>query len=229
MKNKKGAKNQKFIAQVEKQVKSGGQHPLGALTKKDEKEKKLQEQKELLALFRLEFNLIAYFDYVSNVIYHLIFPLAYVICRPVQTQKVEKGTDPKSVVCAFFKAGQCTKGDKCKFSHDLAVERKVEKRSMYVDMRDDDDNMENWNDEKLQEVVDKKHGKDKLRPTTEIVGFMRRVLLAGLRINPRAYLCIFRFASFSWRLSKSPNTDGSGSVRMEKDAFTGTPCPRATY
>lgn len=91
--------------------------------------------------------------------------------RPVQTQKVEKGTDPKSVVCAFFKAGQCGKGDKCKFSHDLAVERKVEKRSIYVDMRDDgeDDNMENWNDEKLQEVVGKKHASEKRMPTTDIV------------------------------------------------------------
>lgn len=53
MKNKKGAKTQKFIQQVEKQVKSGGQHPLNALGgKKEEKEKKLQEQKELIALFR---------------------------------------------------------------------------------------------------------------------------------------------------------------------------------
>lgn len=148
LKNKKGAKNQKFIAQVEKQVKSGGIHPLGpANTKKDEKEKKLLEAKELAQLF-----------------------------RPVQTQKIDKGTDPKSVVCAFFKAGQCTKGDKCKFSHDLAVERKVEKRSLYVDMRDGDedgDTMENWNEEKLKEVVDKKHLTElRTMPTTDIVSIV---------------------------------------------------------
>lgn len=91
--------------------------------------------------------------------------------RPVQTQKIEKGTDPKSVVCAFFKAGQCGKGDRCKFSHDLAVERKVEKRSLYVDMRDADENdtMDNWDDEKLAEVVDKKHGQEKAMPKTDIV------------------------------------------------------------
>ncbi|XP_031620563.1 zinc finger CCCH domain-containing protein 15 homolog [Contarinia nasturtii] len=142
LKNKKGAKTQKFIQQVEKQVKSGGQHPLNQNSKKDEKEKKLQEQKELNALF-----------------------------RPVQAQKVDKGTDPKSVVCAFFKAGQCGKGDKCKFSHDLSVERKVEKRSIYVDMRDDDENdtMDNWTDDKLKEVVEKKHGKEKRMPTTDII------------------------------------------------------------
>lgn len=123
-------------------MKSGGLHPLGAVnTKKEEKEKKLKEAKELAALF-----------------------------KPVQTQKVEKGTDPKSVVCAFFKAGQCGKGDRCKFSHDLSVERKVEKRSLYVDMRDDEaDTMENWNDEKLQQVVATKHGSEKRMPTTDIV------------------------------------------------------------
>lgn len=41
------------------------------------------------------------------------------------------GVDPKSVVCAFFKQGTCRKGDKCKFSHDLTLERKSEKRSIY--------------------------------------------------------------------------------------------------
>lgn len=79
------------------------------------------------------------------------------------------GTDPKSVLCAFYKQGQCSKGDKCKFSHDLSVERKVEKRSLYVDMRDDD-NMESWDEEKLQEVIGKKHGEsNSVKPTTEIV------------------------------------------------------------
>ncbi|CAB3220375.1 unnamed protein product [Arctia plantaginis] len=142
LKNKKGAKQQKFIQQVEKQVKSGGIFPAKPMDdKKKDKDAKLKEQKELAMLF-----------------------------KPVQTQKVEKGTDPKSVVCAFFKQGQCTKGDKCKFSHDLTIERKAEKRSLYVDMRDDDDNMDNWDEDKLKEVVEKKHGEgDKQRPTTDII------------------------------------------------------------
>lgn len=126
-------------------MKSGGLHPLGAVNpKKDEKEKKLKEAKELAALF-----------------------------KPVQSQKVEKGTDPKTVLCAFFKAGQCGKGDRCKFSHDLNVERKVEKRSLYVDMRDDEgDTMENWNEEKLQQVVDSKIAGDKRTNITEIVSIL---------------------------------------------------------
>lgn len=36
----------------------------------------------------------------------------------------------------YFKQGSCTKGGKCKFSHDLAIERKAEKRSLYDDVRE---------------------------------------------------------------------------------------------
>lgn len=66
LKNKKGGKSQKFIAQVEKQVKSGGLHPLQPTNaKKEEKEKKLKEQKELLALFRLIFLPQTYFKLLN--------------------------------------------------------------------------------------------------------------------------------------------------------------------
>lgn len=84
------------------------------------------------------------------------------------------GADPKSILCAFFKQGQCGKGNKCKFSHDLMVERKAEKRSLYCDMREgeEEDTMENWDDEKLAEVVAKKHGNELCpqgMPKTDIV------------------------------------------------------------
>ena len=39
--------------------------------------------------------------------------------------------DPKSIVCEHFRAGQCTKGHKCKYSHDLNVERKTAKAALY--------------------------------------------------------------------------------------------------
>ncbi|XP_015373424.1 PREDICTED: zinc finger CCCH domain-containing protein 15 homolog [Diuraphis noxia] len=136
LKNKKGAKQQRFIQQVEKQVKSGG-----LVRKTDEKKKDDKTKDELGVIF-----------------------------KPVQ--KVEKGADPKSVLCAFFKQGQCAKGSKCKFSHDLATEKKAEKRSMYVDLRDGEENdtMENWDEDKLKEVVNKKHGEtDKKHPTTDII------------------------------------------------------------
>lgn len=44
--------------------------------------------------------------------------------------------DPKSILCVFFKQGMCTKGDKCKWSHDLEIERKAEKRNIYCDVRE---------------------------------------------------------------------------------------------
>lgn len=59
------------------------------------------------------------------------------LLKPVQVQKVPFGVDPKTVLCAFFKAGQCDKGNKCKFSHDLNVGRKVEKKNLYEDTREE--------------------------------------------------------------------------------------------
>lgn len=52
----------------------------------------------------------------------------------IKQPKVPVGVDPKSVVCEFFRHGQCTKGFKCKFSHDLSVERKGPKLDLYSDM-----------------------------------------------------------------------------------------------
>lgn len=49
------------------------------------------------------------------------------------------GVDPKSILCEFYKVGQCAKGFKCKFSHDLNVQRKGEKIDIYSDKRDEGD------------------------------------------------------------------------------------------
>lgn len=88
--------------------------------------------------------------------------------KPVQTQKVPFGVDPKTVLCQFFKKGHCDKGRKCKFSHDLNVERKGEKKNLYTDTRDEDeaeakkkDEMDDWDEEKLRKVVMSKHGNPK--------------------------------------------------------------------
>ena len=59
--------------------------------------------------------------------------------KPVQVQKVPFGVDPKTVVCIFYKQGNCEKGKKCKFSHDLSVERKGEKKNLYQDTREGED------------------------------------------------------------------------------------------
>merc|ERR1719431_2504875 len=73
--------------------------------------------------------------------------------KSVPTQKIESGVDPKTVFCRFFKQNLCKKGDRCKFSHDPNVEKKAVKRNIY----EEEEDMDEWTDEKLAEVVSKKH------------------------------------------------------------------------
>ncbi|KAM5531792.1 hypothetical protein V8D89_014562 [Ganoderma adspersum] len=147
MKNKnRSAKVQKEVATIQKQQAMAGKSR-AALEKEKEKamreKAKLEEEKrkkEEAALF-----------------------------KPVQTQKVPFGVDPKTVLCVFYKAGTCEKGAKCKFSHDKDIERKVEKRNLYEDNREGKmtDTMETWDEEKLRTVVLSKSGNP--RTTTDIV------------------------------------------------------------
>lgn len=55
----------------------------------------------------------------------------------LKTLVVSSGVDPKSIVCEYYRRGQCAKGFKCKFSHDLSVERKGEKIDLYSDRREE--------------------------------------------------------------------------------------------
>ncbi len=100
--------------------------------------------------------------------------------KPVQAQKVPfgmycccwltvGGVDPKTIVCSFYKSSSgCDKGNKCKFSHDLAIERKAAKADLYTDSREKkEETMEDWDQEKLEQVVNSKHGA--LNKPTDIV------------------------------------------------------------
>lgn len=56
-----------------------------------------------------------------------ILQVCFILFRfPFQKTDADKG-----------RAGSCEKGRKCKFSHDLGIERKAEKKSLYADSRDD--------------------------------------------------------------------------------------------
>jgi len=148
LKNKKGNKNQKYIAQVNKQVMSGGD----PLTRKRDEERAAEKKKKEAAQ-KLEEEQKALF-------------------RPVMTQRVASGVDPKSVFCAFFKQGLCKKtAEKCKFSHDPDIEHKSAKRSVYTDTAKDEDGMEDWDEDKLAEVVGQKHGAEKKLDTAIICKF----------------------------------------------------------
>lgn len=90
----------------------------------------------------------------------------------IKQPKVPPGVDPKSIVCEFFRHGKCTKSFKCKFSHDLSVERKGPKLDLYSDKRDKEDgedNMEDWDQETLEKAIAQKHGSENLNRPTNIV------------------------------------------------------------
>ncbi|KXT07961.1 hypothetical protein AC579_8599 [Pseudocercospora musae] len=143
MKNKKGGAAQKQIKQIASSTAAGG-----TAEEKKKEAAKLQREKEKLAAEQARKEAAELF-------------------KPVQTQKVPFGVDPKTVLCQFFKKGACEKGKKCKFSHDLDVERKQEKKNLYQDTRDEEeekkqkDGMEDWDEEKLRQVVLSKHGNPK--------------------------------------------------------------------
>jgi hypothetical protein len=145
MKNKKGAQTQKHIAQLAQSARSGGT---------PEEKKKIAEKE------RLEREKAASEKRAKE---------TAELFKPVQIQKVPFGVDPKTVLCQFFKKGHCEKGKKCKFSHDLAVERKVEKKDLFSDMREEEEEEEkkkaetsaDWDEEQLQKVVLSKKGNQK--------------------------------------------------------------------
>jgi hypothetical protein len=78
----------------------------------------------------------------------------------IKQPPVPEGVDPKSVLCAFFKAGVCERGAKCKFGHDLTLARKSGKASIYATEApaEKKDSMEDWDQARLEEVVEKKEG-----------------------------------------------------------------------
>ncbi|CAF1212500.1 unnamed protein product [Didymodactylos carnosus] len=150
LKNKKGNKNQKFIQQVQNQVQNAGKTARDLAKLQEEKEKRKEDKKKAEDELKILF-------------------------KPTITQQVlAKGTDPKSVLCMYFKQGLCSKGDKCKFSHDLTIERKAEKRSIYDDLREngnkENETMESWDDAKLADVVERRHGEEnRKKNATQIV------------------------------------------------------------
>ncbi|GLI82230.1 translation machinery-associated protein 46 [Penicillium ochrochloron] len=151
MKNKKGGAAKKQIQQLQAMAKSNKDPD--AKRKEAEKEKR-EAEKRAAELAKKE---------------------AADLFKPIQVQKVPFGVDPKTVLCMFHKKGGCEKGKKCKFSHDLNIERKAAKKDLYTDSRDAEeseekqkaDTMDNWDEEKLRSVVLSKHGNP--RTTTDKV------------------------------------------------------------
>ncbi|KAG5243604.1 hypothetical protein OIU76_009487 [Salix suchowensis] len=139
LKNKNKSKNvQKYVQSLKQNVQP--QLDPSKLAAKKKKEEEKAKEKELNELFKVA----------------------------VSQPKVPVGVDPKSILCEFFKAGQCAKGFKCKFSHDLNVQRKGEKIDIYSDKRDEE-TMEDWDQETLEKVVESKGKEYQQNKPTDIV------------------------------------------------------------
>ncbi|KAN0061580.1 Translation machinery-associated protein 46 [Thecaphora frezii] len=139
MKNKKGGKGQKQVQLIQQQQATAGKskEQLAREKQKAAEKKAAAEAAKMRAADPL-----------------------FTITQP----KVPFGVDPKSVTCAFWKAGKCDKGSRCKYGHSLDAGRKVEKKDLYTDTREDDkknDTMDKWDLAKLGEVVLSKHGNPK--------------------------------------------------------------------
>jgi len=197
LKNKKGKKQQTYIKTVQHQVEGNQKksaEAAGSKLTKRELEKKKLE--ELNDLF-----------------------------KPVQQQqKIAAGVDPKSVLCSFFKNGTCGKGHKCKFSHDLTIERKAEKRSMYDDERDEkQDGMESWDQETLEDVVKKKHGASNEKKTDIVCKYfltaIEKSLYGWFWACPNGEKCIYRHAlppGFVLQKDKKAAEDEEDKVTLEE-------------
>ncbi|KAF4389172.1 hypothetical protein F8388_026901 [Cannabis sativa] len=153
LKNKNKSKNvQKYVQNLKQSVQP--KLDSAKLTAKKKKEEEKAKEKELNDLFK-----VAVSQPKVPVGMYCAFLLFVVFVD---------GVDPKSILCEFFKVGQCTKGFKCKFSHDLNVQRKGEKIDIYSDKRDED-TMEDWDQETLEKVIESKKTEYNQNKPTEIV------------------------------------------------------------
>ncbi|KHG25403.1 hypothetical protein F383_00248 [Gossypium arboreum] len=175
LKNKNKSKNvQKYVQNLKQSVQPKPDPSKTAQKKKKEEEK--AKEKELNDLFKIA----------------------------VTQPKVPVGVDPKSILCEFYKAGQCVKGFKCKFSHDLNVQRKGEKIDIYSDKRDQG-TMEDWDQATLEKVVESKGKEYQQNKPTDI----RAKLKTSTPMTPELFM--------EWKKKKIAERDeGLAAQRAER-------------
>ncbi|XWS55765.1 hypothetical protein CRYUN_Cryun09bG0028800 [Craigia yunnanensis] len=183
LKNKNKSKNvQNYVQNLKQSVQS--KPDSSKVLQKKKKEEDKAKEKELNDLFKIA----------------------------VTQPKVPVGVDPKSIVCEFYKVGQCAKGFKCKFSHDLNVQRKGEKINIYSDKRDR---------VRLKVVLIfillvvsffKKQWR------TVIKKLCRRLSQRQRSISRISLLILF--VNISWKLWKRNNMAGFGSAQMVRAKLT---------
>ncbi|XP_048432932.1 zinc finger CCCH domain-containing protein 21-like isoform X1 [Pyrus x bretschneideri] len=177
LKNKNKSKNVQKYVQTLKQSVQTKPDPSKTAAKKNKEEEKAKD-KELNDLFKVA------------------------ISQP----KVPVGVDPKSILCEFYKAGQCAKGFKCKFSHDLNVQRKGEKIDIYSDKRYNEETMEDWDQETLEKMVESKKNEYQQNKPTDI----RVKLTTSTPMTPELFM--------QWKKKNIAERDASLAAKMAERA-----------
>lgn len=108
--------------------------------------------------------------------------------------------NPKLKICPFFKAGVCEKGRKCKFSHDMNKDAKTGSANLYIDARDTafkkKGGMDGWNQDTLEEAVNKNEGQYKKATTEKVCKFFLTAVekknYGWFWVCPNGHSCIYR-------------------------------------
>jgi hypothetical protein len=138
LKNKNKSKAvQKYIKGVESTVKNkrgGPEDKSKEFIEKAEKKKKKEEDAFLNSLYKT--------------------------VKTIKQAEVGEGEEAKNILCEFFKAGCCEKGDNCEFSHDINIQFNQGACDIYTDLREIKKNMGMESEiNKIAEEKEKKRAK----------------------------------------------------------------------
>jgi hypothetical protein len=145
LKNKNKSKAvQKYIKGVESTVKNkrGGAEDKGKeFQEKAEKKKKKEEDAFLNSLYKT--------------------------VKTIKQADVGEGEEAKNILCEFFKAGCCEKGDNCEFSHDVNIHYNQGQIDIYTDLREIKKNM--GMESEINKIAEEKEKKRSKMPQSNIV------------------------------------------------------------
>ncbi len=91
----------------------------------------------------------------------------YKTVKTIKQEELEEGEVAKNVLCAFFKAGSCEKGDECEFSHDLNIEFNQGAFDIYTDLRDAKKNL--GVEFEINKIAEEKENKRSKLPQSNII------------------------------------------------------------
>jgi len=155
MKNKKGSRNQRYVENYRKSQDQGGGRGRG-MSRRKQKEMEAFAEQQMMGTF------VGRVGGVSK---------AKAASLEAKAAKAEakEAENNKVKVCQFFAKGLCRRGNKCKYSHDLALLQKATKEDNLINVYEDkrEKSMEDMTQEELEKLVE---SKDTKRPNqTDII------------------------------------------------------------